>query len=117
MGEAINIKLHDGVMRWSSPIRRTMLLSRHGWRGWQPTGASSMHMPPTSPTTTRATRVSRKIGAEVGPVDILVNNAGITRDASFKKLDKINWDAVIRTNLDSVFNMTKPVCDGMVERG
>lgn len=58
-----------------------------------------------------------KIQSEVGPVDILVNNAGITRDASFKKLDKVNWDAVIRTNLDSVFNMTKPVCDGMVERG
>ena len=52
-----------------------------------------------------------------GHVDILINNAGITRDASFKKLDKVNWDAVIRTNLDSVFNMTKPVCDSMVERG
>jgi acetoacetyl-CoA reductase len=58
-----------------------------------------------------------QIRTEVGPVDILINNAGITRDASFKKLDKINWDAVIRTNLDSVFNMTKPVCDSMVERG
>ena len=53
----------------------------------------------------------------MGNVDILVNNAGITRDASFKKLDKINWDAVLRTNLDSLFNMTKPLCDGMVERG
>ena len=54
---------------------------------------------------------------EVGPVDVLVNNAGITRDMTFKKMDKANWDAVIKTNLDSVFNMTKPVCDGMVERG
>ncbi|RDK01016.1 acetoacetyl-CoA reductase [Paraburkholderia lacunae] len=62
-------------------------------------------------------RCVAKILAEVGPVDILVNNAGITRDAVFKKLDKVDWDAVIRTNLDSVFNMTKPVCDGMVERG
>ncbi len=50
------------------------------------------------------------------PVDVLVNNAGITRDMTFKKMDKVNWDAVLRTNLDSVFNMTKPVCDGMVER-
>jgi acetoacetyl-CoA reductase len=58
-----------------------------------------------------------KILADVGPIDILVNNAGITRDATFKKMDKTNWDAVLRTNLDSVFNMTKPVCDGMVERG
>jgi acetoacetyl-CoA reductase len=46
-----------------------------------------------------------------------VNNAGITRDMTFKKMDKVNWDAVMKTNLDSVFNMTKPVCDGMIERG
>lgn len=58
-----------------------------------------------------------RIQAEVGPIDILINNAGITRDATFRKLDKVNWDAVIRTNLDSVFNMTKPVCESMVERG
>ncbi|MEI6303136.1 MAG: acetoacetyl-CoA reductase [Betaproteobacteria bacterium] len=58
-----------------------------------------------------------KIQAEVGPVDILVNNAGITRDMTFKKMGKPDWDAVMHTNLDSVFNMTKPVCDGMVERG
>jgi acetoacetyl-CoA reductase len=58
-----------------------------------------------------------QITKELGPVDVLVNNAGITRDMTFKKMDKVNWDAVIRTNLDSVFNMTKPVCDGMVERG
>jgi acetoacetyl-CoA reductase len=58
-----------------------------------------------------------KITAEVGPVDILVNNAGITRDATFRKMGKADWDAVMRTNLDSVFNMTKPVCDGMMERG
>jgi acetoacetyl-CoA reductase len=58
-----------------------------------------------------------KIEQEVGPVDVLVNNAGITRDMTFKKMDKVNWDAVIKTNLDSVFNMTKPVVDGMVERG
>ena len=58
-----------------------------------------------------------KIDKEVGPIDVLVNNAGITRDMTFKKMDKPNWDAVMRTNLDSVFNMTKPVCDGMVERG
>jgi acetoacetyl-CoA reductase len=57
------------------------------------------------------------IEQEVGPVDVLVNNAGITRDMTFKKMDKVSWDAVMGTNLDSVFNMTKPVCDGMVERG
>jgi acetoacetyl-CoA reductase len=58
-----------------------------------------------------------RVEREVGPIDVLINNAGITRDMTFKKMDKTNWDAVMRTNLDSVFNMTKPVCDGMVERG
>jgi acetoacetyl-CoA reductase len=58
-----------------------------------------------------------QVTSDLGPVDVLVNNAGITRDMTFKKMDKASWDAVIRTNLDSVFNMTKPVCDGMVERG
>jgi acetoacetyl-CoA reductase len=57
------------------------------------------------------------ITKEIGPVDVLVNNAGITRDMTFKKMDKVNWDAVMKTNLDSVFNMTKPVCDGMTDRG
>jgi acetoacetyl-CoA reductase len=58
-----------------------------------------------------------RIATDVGPVDILVNNAGITRDTTFKKMTKNDWDAVIRTNLDSVFNMTKQVLDGMVDRG
>ncbi|HIJ37875.1 MAG TPA: acetoacetyl-CoA reductase [Rhodospirillaceae bacterium] len=53
---------------------------------------------------------------DVGPIDVLVNNAGITRDTTFKKMSKDDWDAVIHTNLDSVFNMTKQVMDGMVER-
>jgi acetoacetyl-CoA reductase len=57
------------------------------------------------------------IQSEVGPVDILVNNAGITRDMTFKKMAKSDWDAVMRTNLDSCFNMTKQVMDGMVDRG
>jgi len=58
----------------------------------------------------------QKVQAEVGPIDVLVNNAGITRDMTFKKMTKADWDAVIGTNLDSVFNMTKQVLDGMVER-
>jgi acetoacetyl-CoA reductase len=57
-----------------------------------------------------------EVNAKVGAVDVLVNNAGITRDMTFKKMDKISWDAVMRTNLDSLFNMTKQVAEGMVER-
>jgi acetoacetyl-CoA reductase len=59
----------------------------------------------------------KKVESEVGPVDILINNAGITRDLTFKKMTRVDWDAVINTNLSSVFNMTKPVVDAMVERG
>ncbi|MFT4174343.1 MAG: acetoacetyl-CoA reductase [Rhodocyclaceae bacterium] len=53
---------------------------------------------------------------ELGAVDVLVNNAGITRDITFKKMTRDDWHSVITTNLDSVFNMTKQVMDGMVER-
>ncbi|MBK8891269.1 MAG: acetoacetyl-CoA reductase [Dechloromonas sp.] len=56
------------------------------------------------------------VSSEVGPVDVLVNNAGITRDMTFKKMTKSDWDAVIHTNLDSVFNMAKQVLDGMTAR-
>lgn len=59
----------------------------------------------------------RKIEAEVGPIDVLVNNAGITRDGMFRKMDKTQWDAVLTTNLDSVFNVTQHVLPGMAERG
>ena len=57
-----------------------------------------------------------EVTKEVGSVDVLVNNAGITRDMTFKKMTKADWDAVISTNLDSAFNMTKQVMDGMLER-
>ncbi len=52
----------------------------------------------------------------VGDVDVLVNNAGITRDAIFKRMTERNWSEVINTNLNSVFNVTRQVVDGMVDR-
>jgi acetoacetyl-CoA reductase len=58
----------------------------------------------------------KRVEGEVGPVDILVNNAGITRDGWFHKSDWDAWSAVLRTNLDSMFTMTRPVIDGMRER-
>jgi acetoacetyl-CoA reductase len=57
-----------------------------------------------------------KVRAEIGPVDILVNNAGITRDGTFLKMGRDAWEAVINTNLNSLFNVTKQVINGMVER-
>ncbi|MGB5474694.1 MAG: acetoacetyl-CoA reductase [Gammaproteobacteria bacterium] len=55
--------------------------------------------------------------AQAGPVDILVNVAGITRDASLRKMTPEQWHAVIQSNLDSVFNATRNVIEGMLERG
>lgn len=57
-----------------------------------------------------------KVEADLGPVDILVNNAGITRDAMFHKMTREQWDEVIGTNLNGVFNMTHPLWSGMRDR-
>ena len=62
-------------------------------------------------------RMAARIAADGHQVDIVVYNAGITRDATLRKLGKDGWDAVLRTNLDSVFHVTKPFLDGMLERG
>jgi acetoacetyl-CoA reductase len=58
----------------------------------------------------------KQIEADLGPVDVLVNNAGITRDGFFQKMTLDQWRAVISTNLDSMFTMTRPVIDGMRAR-
>jgi acetoacetyl-CoA reductase len=59
----------------------------------------------------------KAIEAEFGPVDILVNNAGITKDGMFHKMTADQWYEVINTNLNSLFNMCRPVIEGMRERG
>jgi acetoacetyl-CoA reductase len=58
----------------------------------------------------------RKIESEIGPIDTLVNNAGITRDGRLINMKKEDWYTVINTNLNSVFNCSRQVLDGMVER-
>jgi acetoacetyl-CoA reductase len=57
------------------------------------------------------------VEADLGPIEVLVNNAGITRDGMLHKMAQENWNAVIRTNLDSVFNLTRCVIEGMRGRG
>ena len=59
----------------------------------------------------------KKIKDAHGPVDILVNNAGITKDGVFRKMSRADWSAVMDTNLNSLFNVTKQVIDDMCERG
>jgi acetoacetyl-CoA reductase len=58
-----------------------------------------------------------KVVGELGPIDVLVNNAGITRDGQFHKMSAEKWREVIRVDLDSLFYMTRPVIEGMRERG
>src|SRR6185503_16134530 len=58
----------------------------------------------------------KQVESELGPVDVLVNNAGITRDGMFHKMTFDQWSAVLRTNLDSMFAMTRPVIEGMRDR-
>jgi acetoacetyl-CoA reductase len=64
----------------------------------------------------QAESLVREVERQLGPVDILVNNAGITRDATFHKMTALQWNEVICTNLNSCFNVTRPVIEGMRER-
>lgn len=117
LGEAISIKLHDagyGVVVTCAPDQAgaqawlaAMEARRRHFRAFAvdvSDYASCQHC-------------AARILNDVGPVDILVNNAGIPHDMPLSELSKPMWDAVLRTNLHSVFNMTKPLCDGMVEHG
>jgi len=117
IGEAISVRLHDAgyeVAVTHSPGNSSVA----NWLGRIEESRRRFHAYPVDVADyDSCQRCVAAIREELGPVDILINNAGITRDASFKKLDKVNWDAVLRTNLDSVFNMTKPVCEDMVKRG
>ena len=63
-----------------------------------------------------ASQIVRRVEEQLGPVDILVNNAGITRDTTFHKMRPEQWMEVINTNLNSVYNMTRPIIEGMRER-
>ena len=68
----------------------------------------------TSPQDAEA--MVREVETALGPIDILVNNAGITRDGTFHRMSATQWQEVINTNLNSVFNVTRPVIEGMRER-
>ena len=68
-------------------------------------------------TTSPAEQGIINVENEVGPIEVLVNNAGISRDAMLQKMTHEQWEQVIRTNLNSLFNQTRPVINGMRERG
>ncbi|HEY1290829.1 MAG TPA: acetoacetyl-CoA reductase [Burkholderiales bacterium] len=117
LGETISTKMADAGYR----VVVTYSPSNTKYRSWleemKGRGYSFAAFPVDVVDYEDCARKVRTIQAEVGAVDILVNNAGITRDMTFKKMSKADWDAVMRTNLDSCFSMTKQVMDGMVDRG
>ncbi|MGA8007533.1 MAG: acetoacetyl-CoA reductase [Burkholderiales bacterium] len=117
LGESISTKMADAGYR----VAVTYSPSNTKWKSWleemKGRGYDFTAYPVDVVDFDDCAAKSEKIVKECGTVDILVNNAGITRDMTFKKMTKADWDAVMRTNLDSCFNMTKQVMDGMLERG
>jgi len=117
LGETISTKMADAGYRVAvtySPSNKTA----SQWVGDMKTRGYEFRAYPCDVADFDSCRACvESVTKDFGPVDILVNNAGITRDVTFRKMTKSDWDAVMRTNLDSVFNVTKQVCDGMVDRG
>ena len=89
-------------------------------RAWQQAMATEGYpvtlVPGDVASTESAQAMVRAVEAQLGPVEILVNNAGITRDTTFHKMTAEQWHEVINTNLNSVFNVTRAVIEGMRER-
>lgn len=117
IGEAISIKLHEAgysVIAAHSPTNQRV----EEWiTKMEALGHNFIPLSIDVGDYASCFRAISEMQKVVGHIDILVNNAGITRDVSFKNMGRPEWDIVMRTNLDSMFNVTKPVCEKMVERG
>ena len=116
LGESISTKMADAGYK----VVVTYSPSNTKWKAWLDEmkgkgyafGAYPLDVASFDDCAAKVEQVQKDIGA----IDILVNNAGITRDMTFKKMSNADWDAVMHTNLDSCFNMTKQVMDGMIDR-
>jgi acetoacetyl-CoA reductase len=117
LGETISTKMADAGYRVA--VTYSPGNSKHGqWLAeMKGHGYDFLAVPCDVADIDSCAKAAAEVVARLGPIDVLVNNAGITRDMTFKKMDKVNWDAVLRTNLDSLFNMSKQVVDSMAERG
>lgn len=116
IGTAICRRFHDmgfTVIAGCGPTR-----DHAKWVGEQKAAGYTFHASVGNVADWESTRAAfAKVKAEIGEVDILVNNAGITRDGVFRKMSLDDWRSVIDTNLNSLFNVTKQVIDGMLDRG
>lgn len=116
IGTAICRRFHDmgfTVIAGCGPTRDHVK-----WLAEQKAGGYTFHASVGNVADWESTRAAfEKVRAEIGAVDILVNNAGIARDGVFRKMSLDDWRSVIDTNLNSLFNVTKQVIDGMLDRG
>ncbi len=116
IGTAICRRFHDmgfTVIAGCGPTR-----DHAKWIGEQKAAGYTFHASVGNVADWESTRAAfAKVKAEIGEVDILVNDAGITRDGVFRKMSLDDWRSVIDTNLNSLFNVTKQVIDGMLDRG
>ena len=116
IGTAICRKFHDmgyTVVAGCGPTR-----DFDKWLAEQKAEGYNFHASVGNVADWESTRLAfEKVKADLGNPDILVNNAGITRDGVFRKMSLDDWRAVIDTNLNSLFNVTKQVIDGMMEKG
>lgn len=117
LGSAISRRLHDaGIVVAMSHSERNDHVAT--WLMHERDAGRRFHAYEADVTSfDSCARCAERVLKELGSVNILVNNAGITRDSTFAKMNKDQWDAVLRTDLDALFNMTKPVLAGMIARG
>jgi acetoacetyl-CoA reductase len=116
IGTAICRKFHDAgykVIAGCGPTR-----NHEKWLGEQKAAGYNFFASVGNVADWESTKAAfEKVKAEHGNVEILVNNAGITRDGVFRKMTLDDWRSVIDTNLNSMFNVTKQVIDGMLDKG
>ncbi|MCP3024505.1 acetoacetyl-CoA reductase [Cupriavidus basilensis] len=116
LGEAVAIRLHDAGHR----VAVTHSIGNDHVQAWldrqRADGREFQAFAVDVADFDACQRCAAQVLAAMGRVDILVNNAGITHDVTFRRMTKADWDMVLRTDLDSIFNMTKPLCEGMVSR-
>jgi len=114
IGTAICRRFHDmgfTVIAGCGPTR-----DHQKWIAEQKADGYNFHASVGNVADWDSTRAAFEKAAQIGPIDVLVNNAGITRDGVFRKMTLDDWRAVIDTNLNSLFNVTKQVIDGMLDR-
>jgi acetoacetyl-CoA reductase len=99
---ATNYRNEEKARAWQSQMQRA--------------GVEVLLVPGDVGDAAQAETLVEEVSKALGPIDILVNNAGITRDTTFHRMRAEQWNEVINTNLNSVFNMTRPVIEGMRER-